>query len=210
MKKDTPEHYKGANGLDTIALIKERNGIQASINFCLDNALKYATRLWRKESPVDDARKIVIYTNRAYNDFLEELECLDEGVFEDYGIDQNLYRNIVWNDINYISNQLGVEEVISYLQGTIIANTKHISIEEDGYNAVWNQLFLLTILSASLLGYVKNVLNEGHVKEEVNIPHGKEKEENDDDVFDRTMTQINDGAVALANNIMKIVNDSFK
>lgn len=219
MKKEAPKHYKGANGLDTIALIRERDGIQASTNFCLDNVLKYATRLWRKESPVDDARKIVIYSNRAYDDLLEEIECLDDGIVEDDGVDLDLYRTTVWNDINYINNQLGIEEVISYLQGTLIAETKHISIEECGYNRVKNQLFLLTILAGSLLGYVKNIIKDNYVNEETKTPH---VEENVGDIFNRrpyvvevgngngAMTQITDGTIALASNIIKMVNDKMK
>lgn len=215
MKKDTPKHYKGTNGGDTIAHINGRDGIQSSINFCLDNTLKYATRLWRKESPVDDARKIVVYANRAYNDLLKEIEDRSRNNPDVIDFTTSIDKEVVWADINYIANQLGKREVISYLQGIIITNSKHISLNQQGYLSVLDQLFLMTILAESLLGHVKNVCCDGFVDEDedVSVPENEEEpdvetttESNDILNTDAVINEFGSSVITLALNILNKVN----
>lgn len=206
MKKEAPSHYKGNRGGDTIKFINTRDGLQKSVDFCLSNILKYATRLWRKDSPVEDARKIIIYASRAYKDVLED--AMGRGLSVNVTCD----RERLLETVSYIENQLGVEAVISYLQGTIIAESKSIDLSEVDVVVVLEQLDVLCKLGEELFRLVDGVINVSRAKVEVKWEDLATKPKIKDTNYgiDDAIKELNEGAKSIAATIVNKINDQLK
>lgn len=70
---NSPAHYK-SNGIETIDAIKAAMGEHGTINYCQGNVMKYISRMWKKNNPLEDAKKAQWYLNR----MIEEMENYEE------------------------------------------------------------------------------------------------------------------------------------
>ena len=68
MSKDmiNPEHYQGANGTQTIDFIEEsvKGAPTGYEGYLQGNILKYMSRVWRKENPLQDLKKAEWYLKK--------------------------------------------------------------------------------------------------------------------------------------------------
>lgn len=66
------DHYKGE--IECIDAMRQTQGMESTINFCVCNAFKYLWR-WRNKNGLDDLRKALWYLNYAANNMEMEEKC---------------------------------------------------------------------------------------------------------------------------------------
>lgn len=73
VKKDnvnSPKHYT-TGGIETIAFIKAKLGVEGTVAYCMGNVIKYVTR-WKDKGGLEDLQKALWYLNYAIELMKEE------------------------------------------------------------------------------------------------------------------------------------------